>query len=118
MTRVLEHFRSFLVHHGALRPSEWAPSFPQRGLIVEPPGFSDEKSDPGGDFVSEDVRQWLSSMSSPCSSSQISLTDSMLDSDSFYSPKKSYTDVLKSSGSSLSVTISMDSDLRPDFYKR
>ena len=117
MTRVLEHYRSFLVQD-ATRPPDWTSSFPQRGLIVEPPGFSEIGSDTGGDFVSEDVRQWLSAMSSPCSSGQFSLTDSMLDPDSFNSPRKSYTDVLKSSGSSLSVTISMDSDLRFEPYKR
>lgn len=117
MTRVLEHYRSFLVQD-ATPPPDWTSSFPQRGLIVEPPGFSEIGSDAGGDFVSEDVRQWLSAMSSPCSSGQFSLSDSMLDPDSFHSPRKSYTDVLKSSGSSLSVTISMDSDLRFESYKR
>jgi hypothetical protein len=118
MTRVLEHYRSFLVQGALRRSPDWTSSFPQRGLIVEPPGFSDIENDSGGDFVSEDIRQWLSSMSSPCSSGQFSLTDSMLDSDSFYSPRKSYTDVLKSSGSSLSVTISLDSDPRFESYKR
>ena len=47
------------------------------------------------DYVSEDVRQWLSSMSSPTSplSTQLSVPESLLDSDSFISPKRSYTDV-------------------------
>jgi hypothetical protein len=114
--RVLERFRSLHKPDPAIKSIEWTPStftHPTRSLIVEPPGFP-HQSNQHADFVSEDVRQWLSSMSSPGSSlSGPASTESM------YYPRKSYTEVLQSASGSAPPGLSLlEPEIRPELYKR
>jgi len=122
MKRILDQFHSL---SRVDKFFDWTPCTltAHRGLIVEPPMF-DHVADSTSlsDYVSEDVKQWLSSMSSPVSplSAQFSLAESLLDSDSFISPRKSYTDVVKSSVGPPSIlpSLSTDSEVKNEPYKR
>lgn len=111
MTRVLEQFRTLK----ATDQKDKFEAHPNQGssvqntLIVEPPEFFEERAEIG-DFVSKEIRQWLSSMSSPGLSGQLSSVESFVDIDPYCSPRKSFSDVLKSSSTIL--------DIQADSYRR
>jgi hypothetical protein len=112
--RAVERFRSLHKINTSIKSVGWSPStLTHRGLIVEPPGFSSQSNE-HVDFVSEEVRQWLSSMSSPGSS-----VSGPPSNESMYYPRKSYTEALQSASGPLTSNLSItESEARPELYKR
>lgn len=119
LARVCEQYHNLRPLGQTRIPADWS-SYAQKGLIVEPPGLAQERAEFGGDFVSEEVRQWLSAMSSPGSSfsGHFSAGESLLDNNPYHSPRKSFSEVLKTSSGSIAPTFSMESESHLDSYRR